>query len=420
MFSTSWIRAMAMSGSLLSGAALAGQPPADAAHAATWTTTWMASQQPVWARDAQPLPTGLPETIQDATIVQRVRISAGGRRVRLVLSNRYGRQAVHVEAAGMYGLAARLGRPVTFAGRAAVTVPAGAMVTSDAVDLDAPALDTVTVSLYLPGPTTLGSFHWDGRQTAYIAPGNQVNLARPAGEPAMRAARTFQARILLAAIEAETPVPRPTVVAIGDSITEGNGATPDADRRWPDQLANRLAHQRAAVLNAGISGGQLLRHGMGESGLARFRHDVLAVPHVRSVVVALGINDIAWPGSTFAPDRKLPTVDELAGGYRKLAAQARASGVRVIGATITPFAGALDGSPIQGYFSPEKEALRQRVNHWIRTSGTFDAVADFDAAVRDPAHPERLLPAFDSGDHLHPGDQGYAAMAAAIDDAQLF
>lgn len=424
MFSTSWRRAMAMSGSLLSGAGIGGQVSPDAAHAAhaanlttSWTTTWVASQQPVWAPGAQPLPTGFPEPIHDATVVQRVRISAGGRRVRLVLSNRYGRQAVHIEAAGMQGKAAHLGRPVTFAGHAAVAVPAGGTVTSDPVDLDVPALDTLAVGLYLPRPTTLASFHWDGRQTAYIVPGNQVDRA---GQPATREARTFQARILLAAIEVETPAPYPTVVAIGDSITEGNGATPDADRRWPDQLATRLAHQRTAVLNAGISGGQLLRDGMGESGLGRFGHDVLAVPHVRSVVVALGINDIAWPASTFAPDRKLPTVDELAGGYRKLVAQARASGVRVIGATITPFAGALDGSPIHGYSSPEKEALRQRVNHWIRTSGTFDAVADFDAAVRDPAHPERLLPAFDSGDHLHPGDQGYAAMAAAIDAAQLF
>ncbi|PLP97134.1 SGNH/GDSL hydrolase family protein [Cupriavidus pauculus] len=417
MFSTSWMRAMALSGSLLSGAGLAAQPTTDASHATTWTTTWMASQQAVWAAGAQPLPTGLPEAIHDATVLQRVRISVGGRRVRLVLSNQYGQQAIHIGAAGVHGTAAHIGRAVTFAGRPAVTVPAGGTVTSDPVELDAPAFDTLAVSLYLPQPTTLASFHWDGRQTAHIAPGNQVDIG---GQPALQQARTFQARVLLAAVDIETPEPRPTVVAIGDSITEGNGATPDADRRWPDQLANRLAHQHVAVLNAGISGGQLLRDGMGESGLARFGHDVLAVPQVRSVVLALGINDIGWPGSMFAPDHKLPTVDELADGYRKLVAQAHARGVRVIGATITPFAGALDGSPIHGYSSSEKEALRQRVNHWIRTSGAFDAVADFDAAVRDPARPDRLLPALDSGDHLHPGDHGYAAMAAAIDAAQLF
>jgi len=433
MFPMSWMRTLALSGSLLSGAGLAGPATSPATHAATdatdatfWTTTWTASQQPVWASGALPLPTGLPDVISDATVLQRVRISVGGRRVRLVLSNHYGKQAIQIGAAGIRGLAGRTGRPVTFAGHAAVTVAAGATVTSDPVDLDTPALDTLAVSLYLPRPTMLTSFHWDGRQTAYIAPGDQVDhvdrlaLADQESHPPLQRARTFQARVLLSAIDVETPAPCPTVVAIGDSITEGNGATPDADRRWPDQLANRLARQHIAVLNAGISGGQLLRDGMGESGLARFGHDVLAVPQVRSVVLALGINDIGWPGSTFAPGRELPTVDELAHGYRKLVAQAHARGVRVIGATITPFAGALGGSPIHGYASPEKEALRQRMNHWIRTSGAFDAVADFDAAVRDPAHPDRLLPAFDSGDHLHPGDQGYAAMAAAIDAAQLF
>lgn len=411
MLSTSWIRAMALSASLLSGASLASP---SATNANIWTTTWIASQHPVWTAGTVPLPTGLPEAIGDATVVQRVRVSVGGRRARVVLSNQYGREAIRIGAAGIQGMTARAGRVVTFAGQPAVTVPAGGAVTSDPVDQDIPALDTLAVSLYLPLPTTLGSFHWDGRQTATIAPGNQVSNATP------QHTRPFQARVLLAAIEVETPQAIATVVAIGDSITEGNGATVDADRRWPDQLANRLSGQRIAVLNAGISGGQLLREGMGESGLARFQHDVLAMPHVRSVVVALGINDIGWPGSTFAPHRKPPTVEQLADGYRQLIAQARAGGVRVIGATITPFAGALEGSPIHGYSSPEKEALRQQVNHWIRTSGAFDAVADFDAAVRDPARPDRLLPAFDSGDHLHPGDQGYAAMAAAIDAAQLF
>ena len=422
MFSKSWMLAAAFSGSLIagslsSGAVLAGQPPADAT---TWTTTWIASQQPVWNPGALPLPTGLPEVVDNATVLQRVRVSVGGRRVRLMLSNQYGQQPIYIGAARLDGVAARAGRVVTFAGQPAVTVPAGGTVTSDALDLDVPALDTLAVSLYLPRPTTLASFHWDGRQTAHIAPGNQVDQIEVGGPHVLQQARTFQARVLLAAIDVETPHAFATVVAIGDSITEGNGATTDADRRWPDQLANRLAHQRIAVLNAGISGGQLLRDGMGESGLARFRHDVLAMPQVRSVVLALGINDIGWPGSTFAPTHRLPSVEALADGYRQLVAQAHANGVRVIGATITPFAGALDGSPIHGYSSAEKEALRQRVNHWIRTSGAFDAVADFDAAVRDPARPERLLPAFDSGDHLHPGDQGYAAMAAAIDAAQLF
>lgn len=405
MLTFSRMRAMALAGGLLSGVALA-QP--------AWTTTWIASQQPVWSEGELPLPTGLPESIDDATVVQHLRVSVGGPRVRLVLSNQYGRHPVHIGAISAISAMHHAVRSVTFAGRGAIDVPAGGTVTSDPIELGVQALGTLTVRMYLPRPATVESFHWDGRQTAEIAPGNQV------GHAAVQQARTFQARLLLAAVDVETTRPAPTIVAIGDSITEGNGATPDMNRRWPDQLAERLASDHISVLNAGISGDQLLRDGMGQAGVTRFQHDALALPHVRAVIVALGINDIGWPGSTFAPGRKLPTLDELADGYRKLIAQAHAHGVRVIGATITPFAGALDGSPIHGYASPEKEALRQQVNRWIRTSGAFDAVADFEGAVRDPARPDRLLPAFDSGDHLHPGDQGYAAMAAAIDAAQLF
>lgn len=411
--------------SLLRMIALTGcMAAAPAIAAPQWVPTWVASQQPLWRPDELPLPTGLPTRLDDRTVRQVARVSVGGSRVRVVLSNQYGRVpltvgAVHLARhAGGGRIDPASNHAVTFAGQPAVSIPPGATATSDPVPLPLPALAEVAVSLHLPGPVRIDSFHWDGRQTAYIADGHRV------ADTALPRPETFQARLLLSAIEVEARQPAPfssVIVALGDSITEGNGATPDANRRWPDVLAARLAGDGIAVLNAGISGGQLLGAGMGEAGRARFQRDVLDVPGVQAVIVALGINDIGWPGSTFLPTTRLPAATDLIAGYQSLIDRAHRRGVRVIGATITPFAGALavEGSPIHGYASPEKDALRQQVNHWVRTSGAFDAVADFDAALRDPARPDALHPAFDSGDHLHPRDQGYAAMASALDPVTL-
>jgi lysophospholipase L1-like esterase len=227
------------------------------------------------------------------------------------------------------------------------------------------------------------------------------------------------ARVFLAGVQVQTAAPPRTVVALGDSITDGNGATPDADRRWPDALAERLAPQGVGVLNAGISGGRLLRDGMGRSALARLPADVFAVPGVKAVLVLLGTNDIGWPGGPFAPREPAVGADEVIQGLRQLAAAARAHNVRIVAGTLTPFEHALAGTPLQGHHSERKEAVRQAVNAWIRSSGEFDAVLDFDRALRDPQHPARLAPAFDSGDHLHPGDAGYRAMAQLVDAAQL-
>ena len=403
------LTALTFSATLASTAALASplQDPA-------WLTSWMASQQPVWQPGAQPLPTGVPTVLSGQTLRQVVRLSVGGKRVRVVLSNPYGRHPVAVGAAqlarhaGGGSIDAAGSRAVTFGDSASVIIPAGQSVASDPVAIDAPALGELALSLYLPQATAIESFHWDGRQTAWLAAGNATTQAT------LPAPQSFSARILLSEVQVDAPGHAGAVVAIGDSITEGNGSTPDTNRRWPDVLAQRAAGNGVAVLNAGISGGRLLRDGMGESALARLDRDVLSQPHVRTVIAAIGINDIAWPGSTFAPGDAVPQAAELIEGYRRLIARAQARGVRVIGATITPFAGALRDTPIRGYDSPGKEAVRLAVNDWIRNGGAFDAIVDFDAAVRDPARPQALLPAFDSGDHLHPGDAGYRAMAAQI------
>ncbi|WP_258223709.1 GDSL-type esterase/lipase family protein, partial [Stenotrophomonas sp. HMWF003] len=189
----------------------------------------------------------------------------------------------------------------------------------------------------------------------------------------------------------------------------------DRDQRWTDHLAARLAPRGVAVVNAGISGGRLLRGGMGDAATTRFQRDVLDVPGVASVIVLIGINDIAWPGTAFARDQARPGLAELQAGYRTLVEQAHRRGLRILGATLPPFAGALPGTPLDDYYQPDKDALRQQLNDWLRTDSPFDAVIDLDAALRDPADPSRIAAAYDSGDHLHPGDAGNRAMAEAVD-----
>ena len=390
--------------------ALAAPAPSDAAH---WITSWYAAPQAGWGSDF-PLPMNVPAFVDRQTLRETLKLSAGGRRIRLVFSNRYGQVplrigAVRVGPAEGTGPGAQL----RFSGKTAVAVTPGGAVTSDPLTLAAAPLSKLAVRTYLPVRTPVTSFHWGAQQTIAIAAGDATAAADFAQ------ASRIEGRLFLSAVLVEAPAASHTVVTLGDSITDGNGSTQDRDRRWPDFLARRLAPHGVAVANAGISGARLLRDGMGQRALDRFAHDVLGQPGVSDVIVLLGINDIGWPGSPFAPKEAPVTFDALAGGYRQLAAAAHARGVRVTAGTLPPFEGALDGTPYAGHYSPAKEALRQQLNAWIRTAGIFDAVADFDTRLRDPAHPRRLLPAFDAGDHLHPGDAGYEAMAAAIDIAPL-
>jgi lysophospholipase L1-like esterase len=374
---------------------------AHGARQGNWVTSWYAAPQAAWDSSFV-LPMNVPTVLEGQTVQETVRLSSGGGRIRLVFSNRHGRQAlalgeVRVRLAGQV---ARL----TFSGKTATSIAPGASATSDPVALAVPPLAQLEVSSYLPARTHVTGFHWGGQQTFRLARGK---LDAP-GE-------RFGGRLFLNAVLVDgTPGAR-TVVAIGDSITDGNGSTPDADRRWPDFLARRLAPHGVAVANAGISGGRLLRDGMGHSALARFEQDVLAQPGVSDVIVLLGTNDIGWPGGPFAPKEGAVTLEELQAGYRQLAAASHARGLRITVGTLPPFEGALEGTPFAGHYSPAKEKLRQALNDWLRTAGLFDAVVDFDAVLRDPGRPQRMRPEFDSGDHLHPGDTGYRAMAEAID-----
>ena len=393
------------------------------APASSWLASWTASPQAVWGSDFV-LPSNVPAVLHGQTVRQVARLSVGGPRVRIVLSNAYGKVPLRIGSATVaLAESASAIRPdslrtLTFSGQPSASVAPGAPLVSDPVDLAVPDLARLAVSLHLPQATPASTFHWDGRETAWLAPGEQTRAARI--DTAQAGVQTTTARLLLSSIQVEAVEGAPAVAILGDSITDGASASLGGDTRWPDVLAERLAPHGVAVLNAGISGARLLADGMGENAVARFGRDVLDQPGVRAVIVLIGINDISWPGTAFARQEKRPTLEALTRGYAQLIAQARRRGVRVIGATLTPFAGALPGTPLDDYYQVEKDALRQQLNAWIRGSGSFDAVLDFDARARDPAQPLRLLPAYDSGDHLHPGDAGNRALAEGIDLSLLF
>ncbi|NDV89151.1 SGNH/GDSL hydrolase family protein [Aurantimonas aggregata] len=385
------------------------------ASAGDWVPAWMASPQPVWSADFL-FPTDVPATLGDRTVRQVARIGIGGTKVRIRLSNDHGRNAVRIAAAhlarstGGMTINPASDRALTFGGEAKGTILPGASLLSDPVDITVAAGEDIAVSLHFAEAVPVETFHWDGKATSRLVQGLHVSdTDLPLGE-------TITQRLFLSDILVDAPEAKGTVVVLGDSITDGAGATLGADTRWPDFLAARAAPRGIAVVNAGISGARLLSDRMGTNALARLDRDALAQPKIATLILMLGINDIAWPGTPFAPGEPPMTFERLTSGYRQIAARARANGVRIVGATLTPFAGALPGTPLEAtYHSTAKDALRQRINDWIRTSGTFDAVADFDRLLADPAEPARLLPAYDSGDRLHPGDAGNQAMADAID-----
>jgi lysophospholipase L1-like esterase len=296
-------------------------------------------------------------------------------------------------------------------------------VLSDPVDLDVPALSDLAVSLYLPGTVQATTIHGSAFQTNYVSLAGDFT-----GAATLPTQRTITSWPFLTEVDVSAPGAG-AIVALGDSITDGAVTTVDANRRWPDLLSLRLQttrdqatspalralNSRLGVVNRGIGGNRLLRDPgeqplFGRAALARFDRDVLATAGVRHLIVLIGINDIGHPGTGTIPVSEAVTAQDLIAGYRQLIARAHTKGIPVYGATLTPF----EGTIFPNYYSPEKEAVRQAVNNWIRSSDEFDGVIDFDRAVRDPAHPTRMLPAYDSGDHLHPNDLGMQAMANAI------
>ncbi len=260
-------------------------------------------------------------------------------------------------------------------------------------------------------PTT--TWHNEGAQTAYISAGGDF-----AGDAAFEPTQTIKSRIFLSEILVDAAPDARAIVTFGDSITDGAASTPDADHRWPDFLAERLqeAGARVAVLNQGISGARVLRDRMGDNALARFDRDVLSQPRADTVILMMGINDIGWPDTILVPEGEpAPSADDIIAGYKQLIDRAHLNDMVILGATLTPFEDTFHGNPLFGYYDEEKEAKRVAVNDWIRTSGAFDGVIDFDAMTRDPDNLKHIRADFDSGDHLHPQDTGYEAMADGID-----
>jgi lysophospholipase L1-like esterase len=392
-----------------------------AARAEDWIGTWTASVQPVWEPDFA-VPTNIPRNLWNQTIRQTVRASIGGKQVRVVFSNEYGTQPLLIGAAHVAladkgaAIVAGSDRKLTFGGKDSIEIPPGAPAISDPVALDVAPLTKLSVSLFVPQTSPTSTMHWDGHDTASIVSGDQTAAAD------FKADSTIVSRIFLSGVMVDAASDARAIVTFGDSITDGDGSTVDGFDRWPDNLAARLVQAggpSVAVLNQGISGAKILRDRMGVNALARFDRDVLNQPHVTTVTLMMGINDIGWPGCGLAPNDPQPTADEIIAGYQQLVTRAHLHGLRIIGVTLTPFGDAFQGTPFEGYYSEEKEKIRSAVNAWIRDSGEFDGVIDFDKAVRDPAKPTHIQAQYDKGDHLHPNPAGYKAMADSIDLSQL-
>jgi len=399
---------------LLALAALAALTTAQAQEP-KWVGSWGASPLPP-SPGAGPFPAT--PSFNDQTVRQTVRLSVGGSRVRLRLTNEYGTKAVTIGAARVmfadtiHGGKAGVDKAVTFDGRPSATIPAGAPLVSDPIDLNVPDLATLTVSLYLEGDTGPCTCHATGMQDAYVTHGDHT-------QDTFAPEQTIQMRVFLSGVEVLAPSAQ-AIVVLGDSISDGVGSTPNANRRWPDLLAERLSARKSGprfgVVNEGISGNQVLANGAGQSALARLDRDVLSVPGASYVIVFEGVNDLGLGygkldgplASVMPPPAIKPTRDAMVAGYRQIIARAHAKGLKIYGATIAPYEGA-------AYYSAEGNAVRQAINDWIRTSKEFDGVLDFDAAFRDPAKPTQMKDAFQFGDHLHGSDAGYRAVAHSID-----
>lgn len=373
-----------------------------AAAAPNWVTTWMAA------------PDGAGPALQAQTIRQVIRASIGGTSVRIRLSNLYGSGPVGIGpvrvavSAGEAAILPGSDHALTFGGRQAVTIAKGDSVLSDPVDMDVAALQELAVSIYLPAGTGPSTIHGAGMQTAYIMRGADATAAT-----VLAATETDDSRYFLSDVEVAAGAEAHAIVIVGDSIADGIGSTADRHVRWTDLLGARLAASSAAVVNAGIAGNRLLNDAakpfVGASMLSRLQRDALDKPGVRWIVLHAGINDISASDMLAAPEQQA-SARQIIDGMQAVIRRAHEAGVKVGGATLLPYGG------VRAPFihSAEGEAKRQAVNAWIRESGKFDTVIDFDRAMRDPAQPARLLPAFDSGDHLHPNDLGYQAMAATL------
>ena len=380
-----------------------------------WIATWGASPFGFQAFG----PTSPPTPFVNQTLRQKLRISVGGDQLRVRFSNELGTTPLVIGAATL-ALAERGSdvdraslRALTFGGEASITIPAGAPALSDPIDLAVEDLAELAISIYLPEETAPSTMHM-GR-SAYVSTAGDFTQRTD-----LDGAEFTTNHMYLTGVYVSTTEDVAVLVTLGDSITDGTASTPHSYNSWPDHFAERVATgaegRKIAVVNHGISGNQVLRDGAGTSALTRFDRDVLSTPGLTHIVLLEGINDIGTGGFAFPGTAGPPPADtsaaSLIAGYRQLIARAHTHGVKIFGATLTPFEGAF-----AGYYTPAKDTARIEVNAWIRSSGEFDGVIDFEAAIRDDSNPRVIKAEYDSGDKLHPGDAGYKQMADSIDPA---
>jgi lysophospholipase L1-like esterase len=384
-----------------------------------WIPTWTASPQA--PRSLGPARVGtFTGAFNNQTARMIVHTGIGGHRVRVELSNAYGARPLMVGAAH---IALRVkdssinpdsDRPLTFNGMPSCSIPVGAFMISDPVNLDVPSQGDLAVSVYVPGDTGIATTHSVGLHTTWISKTGDVT-----GKPEIADAITTQSWYWLSSVEVMAAGKTASVVTFGDSITDGTRSTPNTDGSWPAFLSARLqanpATSQIVVLNQGISANRVLQDGFGVSALARLDRDVLSQPGVKWMTILEGINDIGagigpdfiFPPPPDAPPDQVVTPDELIGAYKQIVERAHEHGIKVFASPLMPFEGA-------AYYTPHGNETRLAVNQWIKTSGAFDAIIDFEAVTRDPQNPNKFRPDYDSGDHLHPNDAGYKAMAEAV------
>jgi lysophospholipase L1-like esterase len=365
-----------------------------------WIGTWVSGQQLTEPRNLPPAP-----GLSNNTLRQVVHVTLGGSKLRVQFSNTYGSSPVTIKAAhlavskGGSAIDTATDRALTFKGASSITIPAKEAVYSDTIDFNVAPLSNLAVSIYFGETSADVTGHPGSRTTSYIQTGDAVTATD------MESAVKTDHWYILSGIDLRLDDSYACVVTLGDSIADGRGSTTNGNDRWPDNLARRLQADpntaKISVLNQGIGGNAVVSGGLGPTALERFKRDVLGQSGVRWVVILEGVNDIGGSKS-----EKIAT--DLIAAYEQFIDKARAHDILVYGVPILPFGGSM-------YDSNDHEAARQTVNKWIRTSGKFDAVIDLDAAVRDPANPNRLLPAYDTGDHLHLNVAGYQKMAEAID-----
>ena len=377
-------------------------------EAKKWVGTWASSPLlDAHVKNAEDLLTA--GTQSGATLREVVHVSIGGDTLRVRFSNLYGTSPLVIGpveiAQTLKGVAIVPGtnKAVTFNGQPSVSIPPGALAVSDAASFKLAPLSDLTVSFFLPNPTGPVTEHQLGNATSYHVTGNVVSSA------SLESPTTATSWYYLNGVDTLATAEVAAVITIGDSITDGAKSTIDTNQRWPDELARRLqadpTYRNLSVLNEGISGNKILLDGAGPSALARFDRDVLAQSGAKYLLILEGINDIGRLHDT--PDAGLTAAD-LISAINQMVVRAHAHGIAVIGCTLTPYHGA-------HYYTEKGETIRKAVNEWIRTGGVLDGFVDFEAAVRDPNHPDTFLPTVDPGDHLHPNDAGYKAMGDAID-----